>query len=95
MASQKHWQDETETDSIDIENTEDEDLITQEEAEAIFRFECKEWIRLNQKELLNSPFATAYKKPWMRKSETWATQNAEKNQREEKEKVNKMGGKEK
>jgi len=73
MASQKHWQDDTQTDSIDIEHSDEEDLITQEEAEAIFRFECKEWIRLNQKELLNSPFAGSYKKPWTRKSTTWST----------------------
>lgn len=81
MASQKHWQDETGTDSIDIEDSES-DLITQEEAEAIFRFECKEWIRLNQEQLLNSPFAKAYKKPWTRKSSTWADLNAEKKVRE-------------
>jgi len=87
MASQKHWQDETETDSLDIEISDgsEDDLITKDEAEAMFKFECKEWIRLNQKELLNSPFATAYKKPWTRKSTTWTDLNAEKKEREKKE----------
>lgn len=67
MASQKHWQDEDETNSIDLDLDED-DLFTQEEAEAIFKFECKEWIKNNQEKLLNSPFAQAYKKPWTKKT---------------------------
>jgi len=67
MASQKHWQDEVESNSIDLDIS-DDNLFTQEEAEAIFRFECKEWIKNNQEKLLNSPFANAYKKPWTKKT---------------------------
>jgi len=70
MASQKYWQEKDDLDgshSIDLEHDED-DLFTQEEAEAIFKFECKEWIKNNQEKLLNSPFAQAYKKPWTMKT---------------------------
>jgi len=73
MASQKHWQDECEdnSNSIDIEHSGDE-LLTAEEAEAIFRFECKQWIKEHQAELLNSPFKEAYKRPWTKKSSSTA-----------------------
>jgi len=68
MASQKHWLEATEeSNSIDVDHEED-DLFTQEEAEAIFKFECKQWIINNQEKLLNSPFAQAYKKPWTKKT---------------------------
>jgi len=70
MASQKYWQEETldeASHSIDHSSSA-EDLLTQEEAEAIFRFECKQWIKNNQEALLKSPFKTAYNKPWTKKS---------------------------
>lgn len=68
MASQKYWQDECADDnSIDLDE-EEEGTLTQQEAEAIFKYECKNWIANNQEKLLNSPFATAYKKPWTKKS---------------------------
>jgi len=70
MASQKHWQDETEdANSIDLDlDHSDDNLITQEEAEAMFKFECKQWIKENQAKLLESPFAKAYNKPWTKKT---------------------------
>jgi len=81
MASQKYWQDEIDAESESLGDTEDE-LLTQEEAEAIFRFECKEWIRNHSEELLKSPFKTAYKRPWTKKtsSQDFLTKtNTEKN----------------
>jgi len=73
MASQKHWQEHIEySDSIELGSDTEEDLLTKEEAETIFRQECREWIKSNQKELLNSPFKTAYKRPWTKKSSSAA-----------------------
>jgi len=83
MASQKHWQDEClDEASHSIDESTEEDMLTQEEAEAIFRFECKEWIRNNSDQILSSPFKTAYKKPWTKKASStdFLTQtNTEKN----------------
>lgn len=63
--SQKYW----EEDICNISDDEDPgDLIAQEEAEAIFRAECRLWLEQNQSKLLGSPFAGAYKKPWTKKS---------------------------
>lgn len=69
MASQKHWYADAGEDSQSLGSDDtEEELITQEEAEAIFRYECKEWIRNHSKELLDSPFKTAYKRPWTKKT---------------------------
>lgn len=69
MASQKHWQDEmTLSDSLELGSDTEEDLLTKEEAETIFRQECREWIKNNQADLLKSPFKTAYKRPWTKKN---------------------------
>jgi len=69
MASQKHWQDEMISGSESLgSDTEEEDLLSKQEAEDIFRFECQLWIKNNSKEILNSPFKKAYKKPWQQKT---------------------------
>jgi len=67
MASQKYWQDDH-TQSLEDD---DDSMFTQEEAEAMFKYECKEWIKNNQEKLLESPFAKAYKKPWTKKTSSF------------------------
>lgn len=73
--SQKGWEDRDRDHysySIDHSSADsmEDDLITKEEAKALFKFEVRQWIKNNQSELLGSPFAQAYKKPWTKKSST-------------------------
>lgn len=72
MASQKYWQDEGREDlSIDL----DDDMaeLDHEECEAIFREECRQWLKDNSTKVLGTPFANAYKKPWVKKPATIET----------------------
>lgn len=67
MSSQKYWESEC-ADDIDIEHSDDGGALTQDECEELFKEECRLWIQNNQSKLLGSPFATAYKKPWIKKT---------------------------
>jgi len=61
--SQKYWEDDVNS----LSDTEDE-LFTKEEAEEMFKTECRLWIEQNQNKLIGTPFSQAYKKPWTKKT---------------------------
>lgn len=72
-SSQKYWDED-----IDIEHSDaEEDMFTKEECEEIFKAECRIWLEQNASQLIGSPFANAYKKPWVRKKNTtWSEEAA-------------------
>lgn len=55
------WDDDQETLS------DDGDMFTQEEAEHMFRDECRKWLKENGSKLTAPGWENAYKKPWIQK----------------------------